>query len=258
MGGSDSNTLLEQSQPQPVGEADTRFEASAKRPQPDSEPTSLEPNAKIEPHVKRQKLEDEITTPVRQPLKIVDIDPNGDLLIVFESQRSAYRIDSNALKRVSPVLYQLCLDVRPADGSPWSFNGVNNAYEKSAEFILNIIHANIDQVGESMSHGLVHNIVAFAKTYGMKDRFMCSLKQWFRTMNVYDNSKQRNCSRLWIANELGLDDHFRDLQSWAILNLSPIGNGGIGVPSEATLDKPIDISRSWLADKVVTGKFPRF
>ncbi|KAL1879169.1 hypothetical protein Daus18300_001748 [Diaporthe australafricana] len=84
------------SQPQPTGEADTRPEASAKRPQPESDPTS-EPNVKIEPDVKRQKLEDETPTPVQPPLNIVDIDPNGDLLIGFESQKTAYRVDSNAL-----------------------------------------------------------------------------------------------------------------------------------------------------------------
>lgn len=101
-----------------------------------------DPKIKAELDVKKQKLE-EIKTPVQQSPKIIKIDPAGDLLILFESRNVAYKVDSNALKRGSPKLYQQCLGVHPADSFAWTFTGVIDNFSKAIKLVLNLIHGNM-------------------------------------------------------------------------------------------------------------------
>jgi hypothetical protein len=215
---------------------------------------------KEEPDAKKPKLE-ETAAPVQQSLKIIDIDPDGDLTILFESQKTAYKIDSNALKRASPELYQQCLDVRPADGSAWVFKGVRRNFVEAIEVVLNLIHANMEQIPKPMGFGTVHVVVAFAKRYGMLDRFLGSLKQWHQETppNCHPSqAKTSKCYRLWTAYQLGVEEDFNALQRWAIFNLSDDGKGSLGDPHELLRGKPLDLSVLLLAEKVVTGKPLRF
>lgn len=236
-------------------------EAGIKRLPSDCKTENPDPKIKIEPDVKRPKLDDEITAPVKQPLNIVDVDPTGDLLFVFESRSTAYRIDSNTLKRTSKLLYQECLAVRRTDDSAWTFKGVDNGLEEATEVVLNVIHANFDQVPDTVPASMLHNILTFTKRYEMMDRFLRTIKQWFHMMSSEgseSNTSSWKCSKLWVANDLGFDEQLKNLQIWAVFSLSPDGDGGIGDPLEIQAGKRLELSNFALANNVVTGKILYF
>lgn len=250
-------TLFQQSQPPP--EPGNSPEAGIKRSLSDRETASPDPKIKEEPDVKKQKL-DEIEAPVQQSFKVTDIDPAGDLLIVFENSNTAFKIDSNTLKRASPKLYQKCLAVRPADGSTWTFKGVQNVFEGAIEVILNLIHANMDKIPRSMGCFTVYNIVFLATYFEMLDRFSGSLKQSYQgiVQNCCSPSGMKfcKCHRLWVTYQLGLDKESKALQRWAIFELCDDGKGGLGDPAEQLDGKALDLSNIALQEKVVTGKLP--
>lgn len=241
-------------------------EAGTKRSLPDRETASPDPKIKEEPDVKKQKL-DEIKTPAQQSPKIIDIDPAGDLLILFKSKNVAYKVDSNALKRGSPKLYQQCLDVRPADGSAWTFTGVTDAFkeateiiiEKATEMILNLIHANMNKIPKSMNCAQVHNAVVFAKDFDMLDAFSGSLEKWYQAIPASCCYASRGnlckCVCLWTTYRLGLEEDFKTFQRWAIFNLHDDGKGALVDPIEQLAGEPLGLSTFGLSDKAVIGKF---
>lgn len=248
-------TPMSQSQSQP--EADFRPGVGVKRPRTEPETTTPDPSINVEPDVKKQKIDNETPEANQEQLKIVEIDPEGDLTIIFRSKNLGYKFDSNALKRTSPILYQECLTVRPADDATWTFDGVSTHLANATGIILNIIHGNIDQVPDYMRSDLLHNVVVFAKKYGMKDRLSRSMKQWFLKMQLAGISNKKTRGKLhglWISNELGLDTDCKDLQSWAVFNLSPDGEGGVGDPDEILGGRPVHMGRFTLADTDIIGK----
>lgn len=251
-------TLFQQSQPPP--EPGNAPEAGIKRSLSDRETASPDPKIKEEPDVKKQKL-DEITAPVQQSFKITEIDPAGDLLIVFDNSNTAFKIDSNTLKRASPKLYQKCLAVRPADGSTWTAKGLPNVFEGAVEVILNLIHANMDKIPVSMSCATLYNVIVFTKRFEMLDRFSGSLKQWYKGLpqNCCHSSKKAKCKipRLWMTCRLGLEEEFKAFQAWAIFNLCDDGKGALGDPRGQLGRKPLELSNFSLSEEVVTGKLQR-
>lgn len=213
-----------------------------------------QPDRETEPVTKRQKLIDE-------SFDFIDVDPvSGDLMMIFECRKTAYNVDSNAIRRASPVLYEQCLAVRPADGSDWTFKheGWPGTSKKTAEAILHLIHANMDQIPEALDFSTVYNVFVFAIQYEMFDRYYISLKQWYETMLPSKRETSRNYCRLWLAHKLGHGD-FYELQKWAIFNLFDDGKGGRGDPSEEpSLGHPLDLAGNLLSDKTVIGKFTPF
>lgn len=255
--------LTPMSQSQSEAKADNCPGVGVKRPKTEPETTTPDPIIKLEPDVKRQKIDNETPDATQQQLQIVDIDPEGDLTIIFRSKNTGYKVDSNTLKRTSPILYQECLAVRPSDGSAWTFQEVDEVLAEATQVILNIIHANIDQIPASMRSGLVHNIVWFAKQYGMKDRLSPSMKQWFFSMQMEGISNKQTFGKLcglWITNELGLDTECKNLQSWAVFNLTPDGKGSIGDPCEIlSSGARVDMTATFaLSDVKITGECMHF
>lgn len=211
-------------------------------------------DSQTEPETKRQKHNEE------QPLDIVVIDPNGDLIVRSESSRSGYQIDSNALRRASQKLYDQCLAVQPHNGtnSSWIFKGMPDSSRSSRMAILDLMHGNVDQIPESMHFEAVHDAVFIAKEWGIFDRYCASLKQWYQTMAQAKRIKSRECSRLWLAKELGLKEDFIKLQTWTIFNLCENGKGGLGDPHEETSPRqPLDLSKWRLSDNVITDMIVR-
>lgn len=253
-------TLFQQSQPPP--EPGNAPEAGTKRSLSDRETASPDPKIKAEPDVKKQKL-DEIKAPVQQSPKIIDIDPAGDLLILFESENLAYKVDSNALKRGSPKLYRQCWDVRPADGSTWTFTGVNDIFCEAIEVVLNLIHANMKKIPESMNCCQVHKTVFFAKKFEMLDRFSDSLEKWYQQIppkcRYASTHNFCKCVCLWTTYRLGLEQEFKTFQTWAIFNLHDDGKGALVDPMKQLAGKPLSLSRNFgLSEKVVIGKIQAF
>lgn len=249
-------TLFQQSQPPP--EPGNAPEAGIKRSLSDRETASPDPKIKEEPDVKKQKL-DEIEAPVQQSPKIIDIDPDGDLLILFKSKNLAYKVDSNALKRGSPKLYQRCLGVRPADGSAWTFTGVTDNFSEAIEVVLNLIHANMKKIPESMNCIQVHMTVFFAKEFEMLDHVSDSLEKWYQRIagncSYASTRKLCQCVCLWTTYTLGLEQEFKTFQKWAIFNLHDDGKGSLVDPMEQLGGKPFELSYFGLKEKVVIGKF---
>ncbi|KAJ0122355.1 hypothetical protein J7T55_002868 [Diaporthe amygdali] len=239
---------------QPPHEPDNMPDVGIKRLQSDCEAGSLDPKIKIEPDVKRQKLDVEITAQVKQPLNIVNIDPRGDLTINLRSEDVGFKVDSNTLKRTAPILYQKCLAVRPVDCSAWTLELRTTTIE-AAEVFFNVIHGNVDRVPECMDATMVYEILDFTIHYGMRDRFLSSLKRWFHAITITGSSKERerlNCCRLWIARGLGLNDPFNNLQQWAVFNLKADDNGMVGVDGESR--GFYNLSRFTLCDRVVSDR----
>lgn len=155
------------------------------------------------------------------------------------------------------MLYEQCLAVRPADGSDWTFKheGWPETSKKTAEAILHLIHANMDQIPEALDFATVDNVFVFAIQYEMFDRYYISLKQWYETMTLSKREKTRNCCRLWLAHRLGHRD-LAKLQKWAIFNLFDDDKGGLGDSSEEiSTGIPLDLAGFSLSDKTVIGKF---
>lgn len=221
--------------------------------QSDRESASPNSMVKAEPATKRQKL-NEHAPPVQQSLDIIDIDPDGDLLLIFGSHQTAYKVDSRAIRRASPVLYKSCQAVRPDDGSDWTFEEVPEICKEGAMAILNLIHAKMDQVEEPMHFMTVHDAAFFATHYDMYC-FYGPLNDWYDRMAVSRREKTCNCCRLWVAYQIGHEDDFKDLQKWAILNLSDDGEGALGDLTETDCKgKPLYVSDFSCSDTIVIGK----
>lgn len=107
---------------------------------------------------------------------------------------------------------------------------------------------------------LLHNIVWFMKEYEMKDGMLPFLRQWFFAMKRM--SEESNAPwqlyGLWIAHDLGLKDEFDKLQSWAVFNLVPYGESGIGYSGWISNKKSADIVASPLFDVKIKGETPCF
>lgn len=242
-------TLLQQAEPPPEP-------AGIKRSQSDRDIDSPDPNIKQEPDAKKPKLE-KVAAQAQQPLKIIEIDPAGDLLILFTVDQTAYKVDSNAIKRAAPKFYDACLASRPSEGSSWIAKVPEASYE-GYEAILHLTHANMENIPASMPCTNVHNSVHFARHFEFLGRFSGLLKQWYWAIrpDCHNGKKICNCIRLWMTYHLGLSQEFARLQAWAIFNLCDNGNGSLGDPAEQWNDKPLDLSKSnsCLAETVVTGK----
>lgn len=234
---------MDSSQPEPSGGAG--HQGGFKRSQSDGE---------TETDTKRQRLDEE------QSLDIVDIDPDGDLMIKCDSKTTTYRVDSNTLRRTIPVLYKKCMAVRPADGSSsWIFHGLRNFSGVSTKAILDCIHGNECEVPTSMHIRHVENAVAFAIEYGILESYSETLSRWFRTMAQLESNsgreKTRNCYRLWLACQFHLDGEYKDIQTWAIFNLCDNGEGALGDSHERFNGHPLSLQAIPHSDKIITGKF---
>lgn len=235
-------------------------QTTAKRKRSDSSPTTDDsPPVERSLTAKRQRNA-EVTATDQQPPDIVDIDPEGDLTILFESRNTGFKVDSNAIKRSSPVLYQKCLAVRPADRSAWTFQGVSASLEEAAGVILNVIHGNIDRTTEPMDCILLHHVICFTNEYGMKFRLLQSLTQWFLRMKEVGKSSNKpwQLYGLWMARTLGLKREFEGFQFWAVFNLIPDGKGGIRYPYETSNEYPVDMAAYPFFDIRVKGKATAF
>lgn len=187
-------------------------------------------------------------------------------MIIFESHKTTYKVDSAAIQRASPVLYERCLAVRPADGFDWTFEhdskGWPETSKETAEAILHLIHGNEDQVPESLHFETVYNVFTFAIRYELFDRYYNRLKRWCDKIDTSETQTQktRECYRLWLVHKLHPADSFTlTLQKWAVYNLFDDGKGGLGDPSEElSPGKPLDLAGFSLSDKTVIGKFISF
>lgn len=254
--------MFQQAEPPPepgdAPEAGNAPHAAIKRSQSDLE-TSPDPNIKQEPDAKKLKIE-AVAAPAQQPLNIIDIDPAGDLLIALKD--TFYKVDSSAIKRAAPKLYEQCLATRGADRPSWTFKTRWRPF-RGAEFVLQAIHANLEQVPESMSCSDVRNAVMFAMHYEFLSRFLGLLKQWYRALrplaHCCRSDKKKVCKggRLWATYHLGLEEEFKALQGWAIFNLCDNGNGSLGHPAEQFNNKPLDLSEFAIAEPVITGNLRR-
>lgn len=235
-------------------------QTTPKRKRSDSSPnTDDAPPIERSLTAKRQRNA-EVTAADQQPPDIVDIDPEGDLTIFFESRNTGFKVDSNAVKRSSPLLYTKCLAVRPADGSAWTFQGVPACMQEAAGVILNVIHGNIDQTTEPMDCILLHHIMCFTNEYGMKHRLLQFLTQWFLAMKEVGKTSKTpwQLYGLWMARDLELKREFEELQLWAVFNLMPDGKGGMKYHYETSNEYPVDMAAYLLFDVKVKGETTRF
>lgn len=255
-------TLYSQSQAQPEAH---KPKTRAKRKRADSLSRSASPDTEDTPPVDRSSMarrrrNAEVTAADQQPPDIVDIEPEGDLTIIFESENTGFKIDSKAVKRSSPVLYQQCLAVRRAGRSAWTFQGVPAHMQEATRVVLNVIHGNTNPVAEPMDCYLLHDIIWFMKEYEMKDGMLPSLRQWFFAMKQMAEKCDARWQLygLWIAHELGLKHEFDKLQIWAVFNLVPYGESGIGDPRGIWAKRAADLVASPLFDVEVKGETPCF
>ncbi|POS71356.1 hypothetical protein DHEL01_v210250 [Diaporthe helianthi] len=230
-----------------------------KRSQSDLETT--EPDEKIseEPDVKKQKLE-EVAAPVQQ-LNIINIDPAGDLLILCN--KKAFKVDSSAIKRVTPSVYKRCLAQRPVDDSAWtsSFRDMSEIMEEAVSVILNLIHANLDKIPESIHWVTMFYLIVLAKRFKVFDRFLVPFKRWYQggllLQPIPSTCNVRKSTCLWISYHLGLEENFKVLQRWAIFNLCDDGKGTLVYPPKQVDGTRSKLSTSYLADKVVTDRIAK-
>lgn len=230
----------------------------AKRSQAD-----LQADRETEPHTKRQ----------RRIKTIYHIDPDGDLLIVLDHLETAYQIDSRAVRRASPVLYEQCLAVKASDGSDWAFkieqfSNIDNIdkFKQAVEDVLNLIHANVGHVRRVMDCETVYYAFVFATQYEMFDRYYVSLEEWYErsvrsTMSKNNREKKHRdigyC--LWLAHKLDHEEDLMDLGKWAIFNLCRDDMDGLGnSPVERCSVTSHDLSEFWFPDKIITGRFMAF
>lgn len=227
----------------------------AKRSQAD-----LQADRETEPNTKRQKR-----------LKTTYlIDPDGDLLIVFDHFEDAYQIDSRAVRRASPVLYEQCLAVKPSDGSDRAFSLEEfsniDKFKKAVGNVLNLIHANVGHVRRVMDCETVYYAFVFATQYEMFDRYYISLEEWYErsvrsTMRKNNREKKHRdigyC--LWLAHKLDHEEDLMDLEKWAVFNLCRDDMDGLGDPPvERCSVTSYDLSEFWFPDKIITGRFMAF
>lgn len=192
------------------------------------------------------------------------IDSNGDLIVTSKSRGTAYLIDSRALQRASPVLYEQCLAVRPADERPahnwrrlpnWVFDGMPEASVRSTEAILNLMHANMGYIPESMDFETVQDAVYLAIQGEMLDSYIKVLRRWYLNMASSERTKTQNCCCLWLSHTLGIWEEFITLQQWAIFELCDSGERGLGDPSkELSPGQSLDLSKFRFADQVITNR----
>lgn len=229
----------------------------AKRSQAD-----LQADRETEPKIKRQR-----------PLERFDrypIDPDGDLLIVFDHFEVVYQIDSRAVRRASPVLYEQCLAVKASDGSYWAFKleEFSNIlkYRTAVEEVLSLIHGNTGHMRRVMDCETVYYAFIFTTQYEMFDRYYVSLLEWYErsvrsTMGKNNREKKHRdigyC--LWLAHELGHEEDLMYLQNWAIFNLCSDDMGGLGdSPVERRSVTSHDLSEFRFPDRIITGRFMAF
>lgn len=190
------------------------------------------------------------------------IDSEGDLIVTSKSRGTAYLIDSNTLRRASPVLYEQCLAVRPADerrddfGLPnWVFDGMPDASDKSTEMMLHLIHANMGHIRRYMDFEIVQDAVYLAIQCEMFGRYRRVLTRWYQDMASSNRQKTKSCCSLLLSYNLGIQDDFIALQQWAIFELCDNGKGGLGDPSEELFPgQPLDLSKLRLSDPAITSE----
>lgn len=230
----------------------------AKRSQADLQ-TDLQADRETEPHTKRQ----------RRIKTIYHIDPDGDLLIVLDHFEAAYQIDSRAVRRASPVLYEQCLAVKASDGSDWAFKLEEfsniDKFKQAVENVLNLIHANVGHVRRVMDCESVYYAFVFATQYQMFDRYYRSLEEWYvrsvrSTMGKNNREKKHRdigyC--LWLAHKLDSEEDLMYLQNWAIFNLCRDDMDGLGDSPVERRSVTHDVSEFWFPDNIITGRFMAF
>lgn len=166
------------------------------------------------------------TVDKERPLDIVNIDPDGDLILKakYTDLNTAYKVNSHVIQRVSPGLYEQCLGVQPADGaeSTWMFEDLPRVSGMPTATVMCYIHGNpATFVGSPV---LLHEAVFFTIQCGMFDYCLEGAKQWYQNMDqaittITSTYKPRHMCCLWLAVKLGLHNEVIRLQRWAIFVL---------------------------------------
>ncbi|KAK3488020.1 uncharacterized protein B0T23DRAFT_322521 [Neurospora hispaniola] len=145
-------------------------------------------------------------------MKLVDIDPDGDLRIDATANpcdRYRFRVCSNTLRRQSPVWKQMLFgpwkEARPTDGSAWLVEFPDDPADP-LHILLSIIHAKFEPVPPHPTVSRIHSILILAHKYDITSiaRPWCS--QWLQVASELNPPAAKVVESLYIAWELG-DEH---------------------------------------------------